>query len=317
MELRQLRCFSAVAEMGSFSRAAVELGLSQPALSKQIRALEEDLGVALLIRDGRGARLTAAGDELFRRFAAIEEQLAAARAAARRVGGAGRAISIGVTSSLGPLFQADLIRRIERATGQTEIRLVEGYSRQLQGWLHSGRIDVALMYGSKEDNTGEILAVVEEDLFLVTAPGHPLAVRSEVAFNDLGLAELLSLDQPSRVREMLEVEAMRRGIGLRFGHLIDSIGAIKVIVAGGAAAAVLPFAAVEREVREGRLVATAITDPVLQLDLAIVVSKRAGVARETVAVAREIEAMITERLASNQWLGSRSKPVGPVARPAS
>src|ERR1700732_3965741 len=147
MELKELRNFMRVARAGSVSRAAQELRLAQPALSRQIKKLEHELGVPLFARHGRGVRLSAAGSLLLERAEAIaqlvhqtSEEIREDRSPAR-----GR-ITLGVPPIGGRLVIAPFVARFEEAWPQVTLHMREGVTSSLQEWLVDKRIDVAILH---------------------------------------------------------------------------------------------------------------------------------------------------------------------------
>src|SRR5215813_12325186 len=126
MELRDLRYFVAVAECLGFSRAAQSLRISQPALSRQIKSLEDELGIRLFDRVGRRTMLTAAGSELLDRGRALLHESESIKARASDIAGGSRGLlRLGATPHAYESFVADLLGRFRRANPQIEITLVE------------------------------------------------------------------------------------------------------------------------------------------------------------------------------------------------
>src|SRR5664279_3808802 len=147
MELKELRNFMRVARAGSVSRAAEELRLAQPALSRQIKKLEHELGVSLFSRHGRGVRLSAAGSLLLERAEAITrlvqqtgEEIKQDMSPAR-----GR-ITLGVPPAAGRLLIPPFVERFQKAWPQTTLHMREGVTSSLQEWLTEKRIDIAILH---------------------------------------------------------------------------------------------------------------------------------------------------------------------------
>jgi LysR family nitrogen assimilation transcriptional regulator len=302
MEFRQIRYFRVVSEMGSFTQAAHALGLGQPSLSKQIRQLEAELDVALLVRDGRGVRLTAAGAELYDRVADIDDRLSAAVAAVAQLGSHARTISIGAASLLGPAFLADVVAAVGARYPQSEIRLVEGYSQQVAAWLQSGRLDIALLYGGHDSPQVEDLLGVVQDLYLVSSPG---AVSAPVELAEMSRERLIAFDRPSQLRARFERAAQDAGVILHFVHAIDSVPVIKEMVMRGVGVIGLPFSTVADEVVAGHLQARQIVGPHMQLELRVLTSRRSGLGREIYTVFDILRDLLEDRCRSGRWRGSR------------
>ncbi|WP_313001993.1 LysR family transcriptional regulator [Brevundimonas sp.] len=182
MELRHIRYFLAVAEEANFTRAAARVGIGQPPLSQQIRALEDELGVQLFRRKAYGAELTEAGQAF---HAAVKTMPAQAQAAARQAQRAGRGeigvIRVGFTASAGlmPLIPAAL-RTYKREYPDVELVLVEANSTTLARQLHEGALDVGFLRPEAVDLSGLRTEVVaEEDMVLALPSRH--AAEGEAA----------------------------------------------------------------------------------------------------------------------------------------
>ena len=305
MEFRQIRYFRMVSELGSFTKAAHELGVSQPSLSKQIRLLEGQLDAVLLIRDGRGVKLTAAGAELYERLVEIEDKLTQAKSVVTRLGAGANTISIGSTGLVGTEFLSDLVRAISAQHPAAEIRLIEGYSQQIAAWLHSGRLDIALLYGAKASQQAEELMHIEQDLFLIAGAEGDVSLDEPLGIAGLAGQPLIAFDQPSRLRDRFERAAGAAGVELRFRHAIDSFAVIRDLVIRGEGVAGLPFSAVAADVEAGRMQAHQIGGPHMQLDLKLMASRRSGLGREIYEVCNLLRDLLAGRCGSGRWKGCR------------
>ncbi|MBU1002347.1 MAG: LysR family transcriptional regulator [Proteobacteria bacterium] len=194
MELRQLKTFRAVAERGSFTRAAEDLFLAQSSVSAQIRTLEEDLDVRLFDRLGRRVVLTEAGEKLLhfsRRMERMAEEMRS------ELGGAGQldgSLTIRTPETIGAEYMPDVIERFHLAHPRAQLNFINCDDAQLREELGSGRIDLAflLIDGVHYANVAvDTLGVVP--LVLVSSPDHPLAAMPTVASQDMQGQMLLHL----------------------------------------------------------------------------------------------------------------------------
>jgi LysR family nitrogen assimilation transcriptional regulator len=169
VNLRQLEYFVAVAELGSFSKAAVMLNIAQPALSRQVRLLETDLRVALLMRTGRGVVLTEAGKRLFEHSIGILQLVSRTREdiEASRDEPAGR-IVVGLPPSMGRLLTLPLVEGFRRSLPKARLAIVEGLSAHLAEWISTGRVDIGLLHNPEPQPALEVTPVLEEPLGLVS-----------------------------------------------------------------------------------------------------------------------------------------------------
>ena len=178
MELRHLRYFVAVAEAGHVTRAAERLGIQQPRLSQQIRALEAELDVQLFRRKPRGVELTQAGEALLAEARGVLDRVEHAAAAARRAGrgDAGR-IGLGFTSSASfHPFVPRIIREFREASPLVALSLEEAGTGELVDGLLAERIDAAFVR-SPIGAAAELAvhSVLEEEMVAAVPAGHPLA----------------------------------------------------------------------------------------------------------------------------------------------
>jgi LysR family nitrogen assimilation transcriptional regulator len=253
MDLKQLEYFVRVAELGSFTKAALALDVAQPALSRQVRLLEVELRQNLLIRNGRGATPTDAGKLLLEHGRGILHQVERAREELGRVRGAlaGR-VAIGLPPSLARVMTVPLTRAFRAQLPEASLSISEGLSATMQEWLHTGRLDIAVLYNAAPAPDIEITPLMEEELLLVQP--RPPGLAEEPPPPPVPLAEVAALPLviPSRPNALrMHVEAEMAAIGLRptVALEIDGVSAILDLVADGAGAALLSRQAVISSIR--------------------------------------------------------------------
>ncbi|MFU1929944.1 LysR family transcriptional regulator [Bordetella hinzii] len=186
MELRHLRYFQTVAREGSFTRAAALLHIAQPPLSRQIRQLEEELGVTLIERGSRGLKLTEAGRFFHEQSLQLTARLDEIVAGTRRLGAqAARWFSIGFVPSTLYGFVPELIRYLRQADAQVEVGLSEMTTLPQIEALKSGRIDLGIGRIPFDDPAIERRVLMEEPLVTALPPSHPLAGRKRLTVAEL------------------------------------------------------------------------------------------------------------------------------------
>lgn len=279
MNLKQLETFVRVAELGSFSKAALVLDTVQPALSRQVRQLEVDLRVTLLERTGRGVVLTAAGQRLFEHSVGILQLVARAREAveATRDQPSGR-IVVGLPPSVGRQLTLPLVEAFGRECPKARLAIVEGLSAHIVEWIATGRVDVGLVHNPEPNEAIDTEPVLDEPLCLVSAArARGAASGKPVPLRDLPKYPLVIPERTHAVRRLLETQAALGGTRLDIAWEISSVPAILELVAGGHGHAVLSRSAVDAEVTAGRLAVRPIGEPPLvnTLCLATSTSKRA------------------------------------------
>jgi DNA-binding transcriptional LysR family regulator len=181
MELRQLRYFVAVAEEQGFTRAAERLHIAQPALSVQVRRLEDELGVELLDRSRRTVRVTAAGEILLREGRRLLSGLDRTVDLVRRTGsGSVGRLAVGFVPSAANEALPPLLRRYGAGHPAVEVSLEEMTPDALVRALHENRLDVAFLYLPFDDPTLETAVVARESFVAALPSDHPLAPSEHV-----------------------------------------------------------------------------------------------------------------------------------------
>jgi len=229
-----LRTFVQVAELGSFTRAAHVLRVAQPALSRQVRALEVELRQPLFERNGRGVTLTPAGQRLLAHGRGILQQLERARQDLEEQRGAATGLlSIGLPPSVGRTLTAPLVEAFRERFPRATLTMVEGLSTYTLEWLAQGRVDCAVVYNATPAAAFDLLPVLEEGLYLVSARGkargHAL-VGKPVTLSDVAAHELVIPSRPHAIRMRLETVLAEAGLKPRVGLEIESVPAILDLV---------------------------------------------------------------------------------------
>ncbi len=281
MDLRQLEYFVRVAELGSFTRAALQLGVTQPALSKHLRLLEVELRQNLLTRNGRGAVPTEAGKRLLEHGRGILHQVALAKEDLSSARGelSGR-VSIGLPPSLSRLLTVPLTKAFQAELPMAKLRLTEGFSVLMLEGLRIGNLDMALLYNPSGSADLEQTLLHEEALVLIS---NAVAFSASQAANNIegkGLESNITLQAASRLplilpsrpnafRQLLDHEMTRIGIKPKIAMEVDGLNAILSLVQEGLGHAVLPSYTLAHYPK-GSFVVRAITQPKLTSQLMLV-----------------------------------------------
>lgn len=240
MNLKQLEYFVAVAEHGSFSKASAVLDVAQPALSRQVRSLEDDLREQLFIRNGRGVALTDAGKRLLDHSVAILQLTAQARAdlGASRDEPVGR-VTIGLPPSIGRLLTVPLVDRFKRELPNARLAIVEGLSTHIVEWVTSGRVDVGLVYNPEAQAGLQISPLRKEALGLVSPAPKGKRITTPLPIAKLSNYPLIVPERVHAMRRLLETQAALAGIELDIAWEVSSIPSIVELVRAGYGHAVL------------------------------------------------------------------------------
>ena len=308
MELKELRNFMRVAHAGSVSRAAQELRLAQPALSRQISKLEHELGTPLFSRHGRGMRLSAAGSRLLERAEAIAQLVQQTREEIRedRSPTRGRLV-LGVPPAAGRLIVPYFVERFRKTWPETTLHLREGVASSLQEWLVEKRIDLALLHNPPHLEALELKPLLTERMFVIGPPRHRLKQRphpKSFRIRDLGALPLILPNGAHANRRLVENAALEHGVRLRIMIEADSVAFAKTMVERGLGYTILTYAAVQDELARGELTVYPIVRPALSVRVCIVTPR--GEMPKLVEDAGEMLRDVCSSLVrSKRWAGAK------------
>ncbi len=304
MDIRQLRTFVHVAELGSFSKAADRLHIAQPALSRQIRLLEAELKTDLLVRHGRGVTLTGAGAVFLDRAAGILRQIEQARAdIAAEAGEVTGQVSFGMPPSVGFVLAGPLAEDFRRTCPKVRLKIIEGVGAYVHEWMLGGRLDVGVLYQPGPSRHLETTPLWREDLYLFADAGAGLDPSRPVPLAALARHPLILPSPGHGLRGLLERHAARHDVALQVEIEADSTRIQKELAARGLGYSVLPFASVAAEVRDGRLSAAPITAPVIPRRVVLAYPADRPVSRAARLLGERLVAVVRGMLAGSAWPG--------------
>ncbi|MGM9424893.1 LysR family transcriptional regulator [Hydrogenophaga sp. MI9] len=270
MELRQLRYFVRVVELGSISRAAADLSLVQSALSQQITRLESELSTRLLQRSPQGVTPTEAGLAFFREAQLTlrhAEQAVRSAQEARLTG----TVSVGLAPTTAAVLGLPLMRAMRERYPNVRLHMVESLSGHLSAMLNARQIDLAVLFDSRiqasqtlrSARRWSVLPLLEEDLFLITAQAHAAPRRgARIRMNQLREEPLILPSGPHGLRSTLDAAFARARVAPNLVLEIDSLAMLMEAVSAGLGGTLQPWAAVARFADAGaRFHMARITDP--------------------------------------------------------
>ncbi|NYT36125.1 LysR family transcriptional regulator [Allopusillimonas soli] len=266
MELRQLRYFVEAARHRSISKAARALYIVQPALTAQIKALEDELGTVLLIRSTRGVTLTETGALTYRDAVGILEAAERMKSRhAKQKPPIPRAIRVGIPNGMTHAFTAQLIDRSLSTLG-VHVEIVEGMSGFLLELLSKRRIDIGVLFAAQPLKGFDIAPLAVEALGLVGPPGDldPGKPKDFAALANLPL--ILTSDRHG-LGKVIHAHARRTHTALNVHAVVDSVTEIKRLVAMGIGYTILAPLVYAEEVEHGILSATSLRKPALMRQL--------------------------------------------------
>ncbi|KQW72409.1 LysR substrate-binding domain-containing protein [Ensifer sp. Root127] len=263
MDISQLRTLIHVAELGSLSKASDRLHIAQPALSRQIRLLEQELGARLFDRHGRGMIATEQGQDVLRHALRVMAELEEIRAVVADEDAPLRGhVSIGMPPTVSDILSEPLVSAFKETHPDATLRIVSAYSGYLLDWLHRGEVDAAILYDPKSARTLRTHPLLEETLFLIGPSNLGLSQSSPIAFSQLENYRLLLPSSGHGLRAILGRLAEECSIVLNVKVEADSYSTLKSLVRSGHGVTVLPLAPIHEELSNGSLCAAPLVDPV-------------------------------------------------------
>lgn len=299
MNLSHIRCFLAVVETGSFTRAAERVHLSQPTLSAAIRRLEDWLGAPMFERS-RKVRLTPAGTRFIERARRMLEEAQAARAETREEA-RGERLRIGLLQTLASHHIGPLLGDFRRTHPEMRLELLEGSREVLAVRLEQGRIDAAINLIGAETGRPDTLVLFKERYVVAAPASHPLTRRARLALADLH-GEAFILRPDCEVQEDARRLFLAHGVQPRIVLRCRADDRAMALVAGGIGLSLVP---------ESFLIAS--TVPLTMPELTF--SRRIGLVRQTGTPASEALTLFQGFAASHDW-GAGAEPESPRRRAA-
>ncbi|HUU27461.1 MAG TPA: LysR family transcriptional regulator [archaeon] len=256
MHLEQLRFFQAVAEKGSFTRAAEELLLTQPAVSNQILKLEDDLGQKLFERQGKRVQLTRAGEILYAHSRKIFQQLREVEGILEDLKSLDTGtLTLGTIDVISIYVLPRIFSQFHQRYPRVEISIDIDDSTNICAGVLDGRFDLGFATLPVE-NKNLISIPIYTDILQVIAPrGHPLTRQKLVSLADLMKTTLIVYKKGSVTRKIIEGVFERRGLKLDPDMEIDRPEAMKKLVEAGLGLSIIPEMTIKRELEEGTLLA--------------------------------------------------------------
>ena len=299
MDLRRLEIFVKVAELGSFSRAADALFLTQPTVSEHIRALEDELGVQLLDRLGRGTTPTKAGSLLLgyaRRMLTLSRE--ARQAIEQFQGRMSGELVLGGSTIPGEYVLPALIGAFRAKYPDVSISLRIGGSRQVQDWVEQGHVEIGMVGAVPASRALESRPLMSDDIVLVVPPEHAWVARKTVTLEDVKREPLIVRERGSGSRETLEDALKQAGLDLGAFRVVGEIAstqAVKQAVRAGLGVSFVSHRAVEDECRARLLACVKVRDLTVTRAFHVVTHKDRSRSPLAQAFLAFIESQPTER----------------------
>ena len=310
MDLKQLKTFICLAEAGSLSRASDRLRIAQPALSRHIKLLENEIGVELFTRHVRGMDLTEPGKELLARVSGLIRQLEQSFQDVRSIGTEVTGnVALGLMPTVTTVLAVRLVSRVAEELPGVTMRLVEGYSVHLIEWLQRGDIDISFLYGPSGDFHLRTRELLYEDVVLLSPPGSLPGVGDEIALEDVAALPLVQTSRPSGVRLITDATAKKAGVTFTTAYEVDSFWVIKSLVKAGKCHAFMPLSSVTEDVKAGTIEVRKTVPPQGNRQLILAMPSDRSNTRATDAVMAILLDEIATMIRSGEWVAQPGSDV--------
>jgi len=301
MDIGQLRTLVSVAELGSLNKAAERLRIAQPALSRQVRLLEAELGVALFERHGRGMIPTPAGLKVLSRAVRIMDELGSIRSDVDQEKHAGE-IVLGIPSNIATLLTLPIVRSFSVKHPRTKLKIVSAFSGYLAEWLQKQEIHLSVMYEQDRTNTFRLERLLSDRVYAIGCPELMHGIDGPVQLNELTGRPLILSSARQHIRHVLDSAASTREASLEVRFEADDFHTVRDLTLAGLGISVLPPIAFEEHIEAGTLVGVPIVEEIRRnLVLAHLIDLPPS------AIARDLGRIISESalqlVREGRWIG--------------
>ena len=247
MELRQLRYFVRIVELGSMSRAALDLDMVQSALSQQISRLESELSTRLLQRTPRGVIPTEAGQAFFHQAQLTLRHAQQAIHAAQQARLSG-AVSMGLSPTIANVLGLPLMRAMRERYPDVRLHMVSALSGHLTSLLNARQLDLAILFDTQSARRWSVMPLLEEQLFLIQSRQQPVAPQIQhevpISLEQLQQVPLILPSGSHGLRSSIMASLTSAGFQSQMAMEIDSLTLLMEAVDAGMGATVQPWSAV-------------------------------------------------------------------------
>ncbi|GAB7523165.1 LysR substrate-binding domain-containing protein [Paraburkholderia sp. 2C] len=305
MDVRQLRYFVSIVDLGSIGKAAEDLFVAQPSLSQQMARLEEEFGLPLLLRSSRGVKPTAAGQALYRHARIVLRQMEQLRQEVRSGAGAeSGTVAVGLPATMAAMLAMPLFERVQERYPGIRLQLFESMSGYINELLVNGRLDLAILFRESETPGVTAFPILDENLYVLGEPGRAVSPRSTTCpLAKLAGVKMVAPGAASGLRLLLERTFSRQGVELNIVADIDSLPALIAIAQSGAACTILPTSAMGQPGSGPRPAMRRVIEPSIMRPASICWSSASPLNSATNVVRRTLTELIRELARDPQWPG--------------
>lgn len=316
IELRAMRYFMAVAEQKSFSRAAEQLHVAQPALSLQVRGLEEQLGTTLFLRKPRGVELTPSGERFLDHAHAVLRRLDAAceDMRATRDDPVGL-VTLSMPQSLAKLLTVPVVRTALARWPNAQLRLLDLSTGFVPEFILSERIDLGMMFQAPPDPAIHARHLLDEELLVVGPPGRFPRLdaarwnrNARVPFREVARMPLILPMRMHSLRELVEDYARSRRLRLRVVLDVNAVPQLIDLAAAGVGCTLLSYPSVRSGIERGEISAARIESPQIARPVYLCRSATARSTHAATAMEGLLVQSIGEIVAAGGWPARLASP---------
>jgi len=307
MDFKQLRAFLTVVDTGNVTRAAELLNLVQPAVSRQIRLLEEDLGTELFERERHGMVITERGKALlgYARRAMLELDRARAEIGGTKAKEIGGLVTIGLLPSTSDLLAAPLVSELASRFPRIRARIAMGYAGTLQQWLETGEIDAALVYGAERLPNVDALPLLNEALWVVGLPAAKLRASKPVPLASLAYHPMILPSSPHGIRTLVDHACAVAKVQLTIAAETNAMSIQKSLVLGGQGLTILPLIACADERLRHVVSAAPLCEPEITRTIVLALPTNRPVRAHVRAAADLLVECAREAVRRGRWPGAK------------
>lgn len=304
MDIKQLRSFITISETKNITKAAALLNIVQPAVSRQIHLLEDELGVELFERSRHGMHLTNEGkilEEYARR--ALKEIETAKIELTSSDGALKGVVNIGILSSLSELLSVVLMRVIKEKYPNVNLKITVGYSGHLKEWLENGEIDVALIYGSTSSKFLDMQSMVQEQLWLIGSSQANLSAEQNIELKDISQYDLILPYAPHRLRTLIEQGFHKAKYELKISAEVNDLAVQKQLVKEGFGYTILPLVSIKNDLGNNVFSAAPINHPDFTREIVLALPNTRHISKLVHTIAQEVILVSKASVIDQEWLG--------------
>jgi len=308
LDTKALRYFAAVARRGSFSQAAAHLRITQPAVSRQIQAIEKAYGVRVFRQHGRRMVLTEAGELLLQQaeevLAKLDDIGMLMQSAAKKPTGR---ITVGVTTSPAEILMPEVLQKYRARYPDVFVHIVQGTSAELRELITDGMLDLALIYGQPAQPTPSMRPLLDLDVGLVAPPAgvisgrDPISGKAEITLAEAAELPLIFPGRRELQRQAFELAFTKAGVTPNIIIESESLLLSKALVKSGTGFMLVGYVGVHEEVRQGTLRFIALAPPGITWRMYLVSKSSKAPSLAVRAMADEIVGAIKRGGQGNKW----------------